>query len=98
MMLKMIMKGEGVMIMKHKVHEGGAEDAMEQDPAESEERGRQNPRQRPLCEKCSTEGDSFWQEGRCQDQLQELWALKGIDTRRSQEGTTLFNINACTYI
>ena len=75
--------------MKRKVHEGGAEDAMEQDLVESEEGVRQHPPKRTLCQKYNAEGDSSWQEGRRQDQLQELWAQKGIDTRSKQEGIRL---------
>ena len=77
------------LIMKGKVHEGGAEDAMEQDLVESEEGVRQHPPKRTLCQKYNAEGDSSWQEGRRQDQLQELWAQKGIDTRSKQEGIRL---------
>ena len=64
------------LIMKHKVHEGGAEDAVEQDHGESKECVRQSPPKRTLCQKCSAEGDSSWQEGRNKDQLEELWAQK----------------------
>ena len=50
---------------------------------------RQHPPKRTLCQKYNAEGDSSWQEGRCQDQLQELWAQKSIDTRSKQEGIRL---------
>ena len=67
--------------MKRRVHEESAEDEMEPDLVESEECVRQHPPKRTLCQECSAEGDRSWQEGCRQDQLQELWAQEGIDTR-----------------
>ena len=70
--------------MKRRVHEESAEDEMEPDLVESEECVRQHPPKRTLCQECSAEGDRSWQEGCRQDQLQELWAQEGIDTRKNK--------------
>ena len=65
--------------MELRVHEESGEDEVEPDPEESQKLKGQNTQKRTLCQKCSAEGDSSWQEGCRKDQLQELWAQEGFD-------------------